>query len=103
MTLEKIRFLVDAGVVQWTLTELTPNRVKWLAQVGWRATPQQLQRMPSVRRYPVLLAVLSQALHHHTDIAVELYDQCGFDHGVGHFRPLSITRQHHLLVYHFIV
>jgi TnpA family transposase len=76
MTLEKIRFLVDAGVAQWTLTDLPPNRVKWLAQVGWRATPQQLQRMPPVRRYPVLLAVLSQALHHHTDIAVELYDQC---------------------------
>jgi hypothetical protein len=32
--------------------------------------------MPPVRRYPLLLAVLHQALHHHTDIAVELYDQC---------------------------
>ncbi len=26
----------------------------------------------------------------------------GLDHGVGHFRPLSITRQRHLLAYHFI-
>jgi len=26
----------------------------------------------------------------------------GLDHGVGHFRPLSITRQRHLLVYHYI-
>src|SRR5262245_47260548 len=24
----------------------------------------------------------------------------GLDHGVGHFRPLSITRQRHLLTYH---
>jgi hypothetical protein len=24
----------------------------------------------------------------------------GFDHGAGHFRPLSITRQRHLLAYH---
>jgi hypothetical protein len=24
----------------------------------------------------------------------------GLDHGVGHFRPLSLTRQRHLLVYH---
>ena len=24
----------------------------------------------------------------------------GLDHGVGHFRPLSITRQRHLLAYH---
>ena len=26
----------------------------------------------------------------------------GFDHGVGHFRSLSITRQRHLLAYHGI-
>ena len=52
MTLERIRFLVDAGVPHWTFTDLTPNRVKWLAQVGWRSTPQQFQRMPSIRRYP---------------------------------------------------
>jgi len=26
----------------------------------------------------------------------------GLDHGVGHFWPLSITRQRHLLAYHFI-
>jgi len=76
MTLDRIRFLGEAGVPQWTWAGLTPNRVKWLAQVGWRVTPQQLQRMPPLRRYPILLAVLHQALPHHTDIAVELYDQC---------------------------
>jgi hypothetical protein len=75
LTLEKIDFLVEAGVSQWTLAHLTPNRIKWLAQVDWRATPQHVQRMPPVRRYPLLLAVLQQALHRHTDIAVELYDQ----------------------------
>lgn len=32
--------------------------------------------MPPLRRYPILLAVLHQALQHHTDVAVELYDQC---------------------------
>ena len=26
----------------------------------------------------------------------------GLDHGVGHFRPLSITQQRHWLTYHFI-
>ena len=26
----------------------------------------------------------------------------GLDHGVGHFRPLSLTRQRHLLAYHGI-
>jgi hypothetical protein len=29
-----------------------------------------------------------------------LYIIIGLDHGVGHFRPLSITRQRHLLAYH---
>ena len=28
--------------------------------------------------------------------------RAGLDHGVGHFRPLSITRQRHWLTYHFI-
>src|SRR6266487_3569373 len=28
--------------------------------------------------------------------------KAGLDHGVDHFRPLSITRQCHLLAYHFI-
>jgi len=30
------------------------------------------------------------------------FAEFGLDHGVGHFRPLSITRQRHLLVYHYI-
>jgi hypothetical protein len=63
LTLEKICFLIEAGVPHWTLASLTPNRVKWLAQVGWRVTPQHVQRMPPVRRYPLLLAVLQQALY----------------------------------------
>src|SRR2546421_11909690 len=32
--------------------------------------------MPPLRRYPVLVAFLQQALLHHTDVAVELFDQC---------------------------
>src|SRR5882762_6016662 len=30
------------------------------------------------------------------------YRPTGLDHGVGHFRPLSLTRQRHLLAYHGI-
>lgn len=74
-TLHKINFLHDAGVDQWTLTPLNPNRVKWLAQIGWKSTNQYLQRLAPERRYPVLLAFLQQALLHHTDVAVELFDQ----------------------------
>ena len=32
--------------------------------------------MESIRRYPLPLAFLHQALVHHTNVAVELYDQC---------------------------
>jgi Domain of unknown function (DUF4158) len=75
-TLTKIVFLHDAGVDQWHLASLNPNRAKWLAQIGWKSTNQALQRMAPERRYPMLVAFLQQALLHHTDIAVELFDQC---------------------------
>lgn len=74
-TLQKIIFLHDAGVDQWDLSSLNPNRAKWLAQIGWKSTNQYLQRMAPERRSPVLLAFLQQALLHHTDVAVELFDQ----------------------------
>lgn len=75
-TLKKIAFLHDTGVHQWDLDSLNPNRAKWLAQIGWKSTNQHLQRMPPFRRYPVLVAFLQQALLQHTDVAVELFDQC---------------------------
>src|SRR6266581_3556094 len=75
-TLTKIVFLHDAGVDQWNLASLNPNRAKWLAQIGWKSTNQSLQRMAPERRYPVLVAFLQQALLHHTDVTVELFDQC---------------------------
>jgi len=75
-TLKKIVFLQDAGVDQWDLSSLNPNRAKWLAQIGWKSTNQYLQRMSPERRYPILTAFLQQALLHHTDIVVELFDQC---------------------------
>src|SRR5712691_2996995 len=75
-TLTKIVFLHEAGVAQWPLASLNPNRAKWLAQIGWKATNQALQRMAPERRYPVLVAFLQQALLHHTDVVVELFDQC---------------------------
>src|SRR6266852_5631379 len=75
-TLTKIVFLQGAGVDQWNLSSLNPNRAKWLAQIGWKSTNQYLQRMAPERRYPVLVAFLQQALLHHTDVVVELFDQC---------------------------
>jgi len=75
-TLTKIVFLQGAGVDQWDLACLNPNRAKWLAQIGWKSTNQYVQRMAPARRYPVLVAFLQQALLHHTDVVVELFDQC---------------------------
>ena len=76
VALRKITFLRDAGVHRWDLSSLNPNRAKWLARIGWKSTNQALQRMPPRRRYAVLVAFLHQALLHHTDVAVELFDQC---------------------------
>jgi hypothetical protein len=75
-TLQKIMRLREMGVATWDLTGLNPNRVKWLVQLGWKAPTQHLSRMEQRRRYPILVAFLHQALQHHTDVAVELYDQC---------------------------
>jgi Domain of unknown function (DUF4158) len=75
-TLKKVAFLLAAGVATWDLHGLNPNWLKWLAQLGWKTPTQHLQRTEPVRRYPILVTFLHQALWHHTDVAVELYDQC---------------------------
>ena len=74
-TRHKIAFLHDTGVHQWDLDSLNPNRAQWLAPSGWKSTNQHVQRLPPLRRSPVLVAFLQQALLHHTDGAVELFDQ----------------------------
>src|SRR5262249_28662499 len=35
-TLTKVNALLDMGIATWDLTALNPNRVKWLAQLGWK-------------------------------------------------------------------
>ena len=69
-TLTKVSALLDMGIATWDLTALNPNRVKWLAQLGWKAPVPQLQRMDPARRYPILVAFLAQALAHHIDVAI---------------------------------
>src|SRR5262247_855780 len=60
--LEKLTFLRSAGVEDWALEPLNPNRLKFLAQVARTSGAQALQRAPAERRYPILIAFLSQAL-----------------------------------------
>jgi TnpA family transposase len=76
VSLEKLIFLRQAGIDQWDLSMLNPNRVKFLAQVGRKATNQYLQRLNEERRYPILIAILKQSLIDITDEIIEMYDQC---------------------------
>lgn len=56
-TLEKRACCLQWGVDRWDLSSLTPNRLKFLAQVARRCTNQALQRMPEQRRYPTLVGL----------------------------------------------
>lgn len=64
------------GADAWDLGVINPNRLKFLAQVAQKSTPQMLQRAPAERRYPALAALMHQTLIAVTDEIVELYDRC---------------------------
>jgi TnpA family transposase len=77
--LEKLAFTRATGAAAWDLVAvggLTPNRVKFLAQVGKRSTNQALQRTAPARRYPILLAFLRQMVEELTDEVIDLFDRC---------------------------
>ncbi|MCI0643447.1 MAG: DUF4158 domain-containing protein, partial [Chloroflexi bacterium] len=81
-TLEKIQFLQNAQVSDWNLAAVNPNRLKFLANMGARATNQQLQRSSPMRRYPILIAFLKQSLFDFTDVVLDLFDACLWHHHV---------------------
>jgi len=58
--IEKLSYVRALGVEHWDLSALTPNRRKFLAQVGKKSTNQALQRTAPSRRYPILVAFLRQ-------------------------------------------
>jgi TnpA family transposase len=74
--LEKVATLKAWEVDRWDISVLTPNRQKFLAQLARKSTTQALQRMPADRRYPILLAFVSQALSDLTDEAIDMFDHC---------------------------
>ena len=63
------------GADTWQLNALTPNRRKLLAGIGRRSTNQALQRMSPERRFPILMAFLSQATEDVTDEIIDLFDR----------------------------
>jgi hypothetical protein len=54
--IEKLSYVRGLDVERWDLSALTPNRRKFLAQLGKKSTNQALQRTPPERRYPILVA-----------------------------------------------
>lgn len=73
--LNKLEKLQKWQVGNWNLSVLNPNRRKQLAQIGFRSTAQALSRMNKTRRYPILLAFLSQLHTEVLDELVELFDR----------------------------
>ena len=63
------------GAPEWDLSDLNPNRRKFLAQVGRRSTSQTLQRMPDRRRYPILVVLLHETTLDLVDEIVDLFNR----------------------------
>lgn len=74
--LDKLSFLRAAGVEDWSLEMLNPNRLKFLAHVARKSSAQTLLRASAERRYPILAAFLYQALADVTDEVIEMFDRC---------------------------
>ena len=71
----KLAFLRQLGAHEWDLSDLNPNRRKFLAQVGRRSTSQTLQRMPERRRYPILVVLLHETTLDLVDEIVDLFNR----------------------------
>lgn len=72
--LEKLALLKRAGVDDWDLSQIAPNRLKVLARIGSRAKPRDLRQMKARRRYTILLAFLHQALAEITDEVLDMFE-----------------------------
>lgn len=75
-TIEKVIFLKKAGIHNWKINCINPNKINFLAQPGRKSSNQVLQRANPYRRYPILIAFLHQSLEDITDELIELYDNC---------------------------
>jgi TnpA family transposase len=74
--IEKIRFLREMKVQTWDLSEINPNRLKFLSNIARKARIQSLKRFPEQKRYPILLAFAKQVLVDIIDETIELFDRC---------------------------
>jgi hypothetical protein len=74
--IEKLSYVRSLGVEHWDVSALTPNRRKFLSQIGKKSTNQALQRTPPERRYPILVAFLRQVAEELMDEVMDLFDRC---------------------------
>src|SRR6266567_944916 len=74
--IEKLSCVRALDVERWDLSALTPNRRKFLSQLGKKSTNQALQRTPPERRYPILVAFLRQVTEELIDEVMDLFDRC---------------------------
>lgn len=74
--IEKIKFLRELKVEGWNLSEISPNRLKFLSQIARKSRIRSLNELADKRRYPILLAFAKQALVDITDETIELFDRC---------------------------
>ena len=63
-------------MTEWDLSTINPNRLKFLAQIGRRATSQALQRLAPARPYPIVASFLRHSMEEITDELVDIFDRC---------------------------
>ncbi len=71
--LAKLAFLNQQNVREWNVSVLNPNRLKLLAKLGNKSTPQALFRTPAPRRYSILIAFCCHGYTEITDETIDLY------------------------------
>lgn len=75
-SIKKLVFLRQAGVEDWDLSSINPNRRKYLSQICRKASNQSLQRYTPHIRYPILITFLRQSIEHISDEIIDLFDHC---------------------------
>lgn len=74
MTVDKLTYLTTMGVPTWNTTPLPPNRQRRLALLARNRSNRHLERLPSYKRYAVLVAFLRESLLTLTDEVLSQFD-----------------------------
>ena len=72
--LTRIEHLRDIGAEQFDVDAINPNRIRHLAGLGRRMTPQAITRLEEHRRYQILMATVVDELVRLTDELLDLFD-----------------------------